>query len=439
MGDLFDMLGGRGRRGPRKADDTVHKFAVPIKDFYMGTTKCVRTAPCATQSYPHNAEIACSLHEVLFKSLHGVLTGACLAMLACFTDDILCCAVLRCSHYLAILLCLAVVSAHTSYALDATATCPHMHSCGCCVRQCACLCGGATIVGACRRMQMSRPVKCSQCGGTGSKSRVPTTCERCKGTGGETVVRQMGPMLTQMQQTCSRCSGSGRSVKPGDACPGCRGNAVINESKKFEVTLDKGAPDGHKQVLRGEGGSDDPNVEPGDIVFVFTEADTRAEAGWQRQGNDLLVTEFPISLKQALCGTEVHVRHLDGHVVKVQRPPGTCIKGGDFYRVPNEGMPLHGRPYSKGNLYVRFSIQMPTALDVPALQQLASILPDDGESETMDADDAEEVEQQQVGSIDKLKEELQYRMRGYRQAKAATDEDDDEGLGGGQAVRCAQQ
>lgn len=58
MGDLFDVLsGGRGRRGPQKAQDTVHKFSVPIKDFYMGTTKCAR--------YCHSVHACRLLHSCL--------------------------------------------------------------------------------------------------------------------------------------------------------------------------------------------------------------------------------------------------------------------------------------------------------------------------------------------------------------------------------------
>lgn len=40
VNDLFDMLSGQRRnRGPRKSDDTVQKLELPLKDFYVGTTK----------------------------------------------------------------------------------------------------------------------------------------------------------------------------------------------------------------------------------------------------------------------------------------------------------------------------------------------------------------------------------------------------------------
>lgn len=41
MDDIFSLFGGGGRkqRGPRKAEDVVHRLQVSLKDFYMGCTK----------------------------------------------------------------------------------------------------------------------------------------------------------------------------------------------------------------------------------------------------------------------------------------------------------------------------------------------------------------------------------------------------------------
>ena len=61
-------------------------------------------------------------------------------------------------------------------------------------------------------------------------------------------------------------------------------------------------------------------------------------------------------------------------------------------RIQGEGMPVQGRPYSKGNMYIRFTIQMPTSRCLDDLMsKLQTLLPDDGESEMMDTDEAEEV------------------------------------------------
>jgi DnaJ homolog subfamily A member 2 len=243
---------------------------------------------------------------------------------------------------------------------------------------------------------LRRQLKCDTCDGTGSKSKTVMTCNRCNGSGVETVLRQLGPgMVTQMQGRCSACGGLGKKRKPGDECKACQGNGVREDTKKFEVTLDKGAPDGHKVVLRGEAGISEPGLEPGDVVFVFSQVKDDND-DWKRQGNDLLLMDFPISLKQALCSTEVHIRHLDGRVLNVARPPGVPLKPTEWIRISDEGMPIHGRPFSKGNLYVRFMVQLPEALPQPIIEQLAMLLPDEGESERMDTDDAEDATMTQV-------------------------------------------
>ena len=58
-------------------------------------------------------------------------------------------------------------------------------------------------------------------------------------------------------------------------------------------------------------------------------------------------------------------------------------------------MPVHGRPFEKGNLYVRFNVVFPTSLGPSEREKLATILPGPaGGSSTngrMDSDDAETV------------------------------------------------
>jgi DnaJ homolog subfamily A member 2 len=284
---------------------------------------------------------------------------------------------------------------------------------------------------------MKRTLKCEACNGTGSKSKVSNACQRCHGAGVENVVRQLAPgMITQMQRPCSNCRGKGTTRKPGDDCKVCKGECLIEDAKRFEITLEKGAPDGHKVVLRGEAGITEPGLEPGDVVFLFHQTKDENDS-WRRQGNDILLMDFQISLKQALCASELHLRHLDGHVVNMKREPGAPIKPSEWVCIPDEGMPILNRPYSKGNLYVRFTVVMPTTLPQEMLAQIAAMLPDDGESTVMDTDDAEEVKMADVGTADRLQEELQMRMRAYRQQASAYDSDEEEA--GPQRVQCAQQ
>jgi DnaJ family protein A protein 2 len=47
-------------------------------------------------------------------------------------------------------------------------------------------------------------------------------------------MRQLGPMIQQMQQTCSDCGGEGEIINPKDKCKGCTGKKIINERKVYK-------------------------------------------------------------------------------------------------------------------------------------------------------------------------------------------------------------
>lgn len=70
-----------------------------------------------------------------------------------------------------------------------------------------------------------------------------------------------------------------------------------------------------------------------------------------------------ISLADALCGATFRFKHLDGRILTVSTTPGEVIKPDTFKRINDEGMPIHGRPFMKGNLYVHFTVEFPDRLD----------------------------------------------------------------------------
>lgn len=104
-------------------------------------------------------------------------------------------------------------------------------------------------------------------------------------------------------------------------------------------------------------------------VHVSTEAPFR---GKHLDGRVLTLLLLPlpasnpqkkISLADALCGATFRFKHLDGRVLTVSTPPGEVIKPDTFKRINDEGMPIHGRPFMKGNLYIHFTVEFPDRLD----------------------------------------------------------------------------
>ena len=61
--------------------------------------------------------------------------------------------------------------------------------------------------------------------------------------------------------------------------------------------------------------------------------------------------------------------------VQVSEPPGKVIKPNSWKSIQDEGMPVHGRPYEKGNLYIHFKVVFPEELSQEQVGALQSVLP----------------------------------------------------------------
>ena len=72
-----------------------------------------------------------------------------------------------------------------------------------------------------------------------------------------------------------------------------------------------------KITLRGEAGRSDPDVLPGDVVFVL---ECKQHKTFQRVNQDLTFQK-EITLHEALCGCEFSVHHLDNRILRVTPPP----------------------------------------------------------------------------------------------------------------------
>merc|ERR1719183_920707 len=204
--------------------------------------------------------------------------------------------------------------------------------------------------GGARKLAMNRKTTCSTCSGTGTKSGRTATCQSCQGQGVVIKVRQMGPMIQQVQMACPECSGTGEVIAAGDRCADCQGKKVVPERKVFEVNVEPGMKHGQKIVLRGEAGVQQPGVLPGDLVFVLVQQDN---AQFTRKATDLLY----------------------GRQLVVSSPgDGEIVRPDDWVCIPDEGMPLHDRPFEKGNLYIHYQVKFPAALGADEREALGKLL-----------------------------------------------------------------
>lgn len=249
----------------------------------------------------------------------------------------------------------------------------------------------------------------------------PTECSKCDGRGMVMEMRQIGPgMIQQLQRNCDSCGGQGYAAE------------TKSERKVLEVHVDKGMSNNQKITFRNMA-DEIPKMEAGDINFIIQEKEHDL---FKRKGNDLLLTKV-VSLNQALCGFSWKINHLDGRQIVMKSRPGEIIKPEmntdealPFVKVlKDEGMPSHGNPFVKGNLYVMFRVEFPDSLPPDVIAQLKQILPEPD----MEIDyDPDEVEEAHLDMADLR----QFGKGGAHSSESAYDSDD--GEGGGQPVQCQQ-
>jgi len=247
-------------------------------------------------------------------------------------------------------------------------------------------------------------------------------CDSCEGQGVVVELRQIAlGMVQQVQRRCTECSGEGYQYRSQ------------KERKVLEVVVDKGMKNGQKVVCRGMA-DEKPNMEAGDINFIVQE---KEHDTFKRKGADLLSTKT-LSLNEALCGFEWSLTHLDGRTLIIKSKPGEVIKAETFGGQPfvkivsGEGMPSHGNPFVKGNLYVLFTVKFPSDNEInqETVQSLKKLLPNPCVPVEYDEDE-DEVVHLDAGDV------KSFGKGGATNIENNYDSDDGEGGGPGN-VQCQQ-
>ena len=199
-------------------------------------------------------------------------------------------------------------------------------------------------------LELEREESCKDCSGTGARAgSSPVTCDHCGGTG--QVTRTQG--FFTVASTCPTCRGSGRIIK--DHCPTCRGRGTKPKSRKIVLDVEPGIEDSTVLRLRGEGNAGPKGGPHGDLIVVVHQEQHQK---FLRQGNNVLC-EIPVSVYQAILGTDIKVPTLDGKMVKINIPPGT--QSGRTFRLKKEGIPYLKR-WGKGDQLVKIIVRIPKNL-----------------------------------------------------------------------------
>ena len=142
--------------------------------------------------------------------------------------------------------------------------------------------------------------------------------------------------------------------------------------KMVEVSIPQGISAGQSVILPGEV-DHVRDATPGDIIFIIGQ---KQHPVFTRKGFDLAM-ELKISLREAICGFDRELVHLDGRTVHIGGPcinPMSTLSGdindsgipliiqtGEVHVLKGEGMPVKGARNKFGDLYVQYSVDIPTA------------------------------------------------------------------------------
>jgi molecular chaperone DnaJ len=208
------------------------------------------------------------------------------------------------------------------------------------------------------KMPITLPVTetCPTCKGSGAAPGAKiTTCDECNGRG--TIAFGQGGFA--VNRPCPKCRGKG--TIPSEPCPTCGGAGDLRVERRVSITVPPLTETGNRVRLRGQGQPARGNGPAGDLIIVFT---VEPDRFFQRDGLDLLC-EVPINLAQALLGTRLRVRTLDGKKIVLKVPGGT--QPGRKFRIKGQGLERGGR---RGDQIVAVRVELPEHL-TPEQEALA--------------------------------------------------------------------
>jgi len=148
---------------------------------------------------------------------------------------------------------------------------------------------------------------------------------------------------------------------------------VVNNNIKYTevqticVSLHKGAHDGETILIEGEGNCIN-DVVKGDVKLTVRIQDHPL---FKRSNNDLIYKK-KITLKEALCGFEFDIEHLNGKKLHLNNKSNRTIITPDTKKtIPNFGMDCEGK---MGNLIIEFQIDFPINLTEEQINVIGDIL-----------------------------------------------------------------
>jgi molecular chaperone DnaJ len=210
------------------------------------------------------------------------------------------------------------------------------------------------VFGVPRQVEVTTPVHCDTCEGTGARPGTSAVrCPECQGAGELRRVRQsiLGQVITAVP--CPHCQGSGQFIE--NPCQDCRGEGRRNEHRTLTVDIPAGVDEGSTLRLAGHGPA---GFRGGPNGALFVHVSVQPDEVFERSGVDLHAPVH-VPMTMAALGGSIGFSTLDDTrdlAIEAGTDTGTVIP------LKGLGVPkLRGR--GRGDLYVHVQVDTPSDLD----------------------------------------------------------------------------
>jgi len=189
---------------------------------------------------------------------------------------------------------------------------------------------------------------CPTCHGSGAEPGSQTSvCPECQGQG-HLSFAQGG---FAVNRPCPRCYGRGQIIS--QPCHTCSGRGQVQRMRKISLKIPAGVDDGDHIRLRGQGRPGTGGAPGGDLIITVR---VGGHHFFRRQGCHLHC-EVPINIAQAVLGSRLRVRTIDGKI-ELTIPPGT--QTGTVFRIPGKGLSVNGQ---RGDQLIKVTVKTPRDLN----------------------------------------------------------------------------
>lgn len=139
-----------------------------------------------------------------------------------------------------------------------------------------------------------------------------------------------------------------------------------NKKKMINIAIPPGIESGQQIRYEGMGDNSIPDVRPGDLLVNIG---VMPHPRFRREGANIVVEET-ISVWDAILGTSIDIKTIDGKSLQIAVPQGT--QSDTVLSCRGEGLP-NVRSRSRGNLLIKIKVDIPRDLNITQLNLVKQI------------------------------------------------------------------